>query len=94
VYLETRKSRQRHWEVPHSVVVNGTGKEEHQVEQKLKSLAGHAANPAPAESAIREAIGAGLYETASYEETNKDGQPGLVVNLHQKNYGPPSHESP
>ncbi len=90
-YLRQREARRRTTVgLPQFVKVEGVGPEAARVlEAALKPLAGKPIDPATLATYLTRLTGTGRYEAADYRMTQIDGQEGIVVRVHEKEYAPP-----
>lgn len=88
-YVAARRARQKQWAQPRSVAVNGAGKADSEVAAQFETLVQKPSTPLDVQRALEDLQGGGIYESALYQETEKDGEPELEVKLDKKNYGPP-----
>jgi NTE family protein len=90
-YLQARKARERHAvPVPQFVKVEGTNLQAaRHLEGFLQPLAGKPIDDARVNKLLTRLTGIGKYDSADYGLANRDGQDGLIVTVHEKNYAPP-----
>ncbi len=91
-YMELRQShRKSDIAVPQFVKVQGaTPVAEKNIERFLQSQAGKPINTDELEGLLNRLTGIGRYDTAGYQLTQKNGQDGLLVTVHEKLYAPPT----
>ncbi|MGH9550724.1 MAG: BamA/TamA family outer membrane protein, partial [Terriglobales bacterium] len=91
-YLERRHShRKNEIAVPQFVKVQGdTPEAEKNIERFLQPQAGKPINTDQLEGLLTRLTGIGRYDTAGYQLTQKNGQDGLLVTVHEKLYAPPT----
>lgn len=91
-YLEQRKERVKtDIPVPQFVEVRGTNQQTAQsLQHFLQPLVGKPINVPPMEDMFNRLTGIGKFDSVDYWLTEKDGKTGLVVNVHEKNYAPPT----
>ena len=90
-HLQSRMARkQTDVPVPQFVKVEGTdpGTAKH-MEEFLASLAGKPVDNAKLDKLLTRLTGFGKFDWAGYQIANRDGQSGLVITVHEKNYAPP-----
>ena len=90
-YLQQRASRERHLiPVPQFVKVEGTNTEAaRHLERFLRPIAGKPINDKQLDTMLTRLTGIGKYDSAEYQLAKRDGQDGIVVTVHEKNYAPP-----
>jgi NTE family protein len=91
-YMERRKAHQKSdVPVPQFVKVQGANPlAEQNIERFLRSQAGKPINTNRLEGLLTRLTGVGRYDTAGYQMTEQNGQPGLLVTMHEKLYAPPT----
>jgi NTE family protein len=91
-YMERRHShRKSDIAVPQFVKVQGANPvAEKNIERFLQPQAGKPINTDELEGLLTRLTGIGRYDTASYQLTQKNGQDGLLVTMHEKLYAPPT----
>jgi len=91
-YLQERRERvQTKLPVPQSVEVRGTNEQAAKaLEYYLRSLAGHPIDPPALENRLNRLTGVGRFDSVDYWLEQEDGRTALVVNVHEKSYGPPT----
>jgi NTE family protein len=91
-YMERRKEREKSQiPVPQFVKVEGASPvAEENIGRFLQAQAGKPINTKRLESLLTRLTGIGRYDTAGYQITQRDGQDGLLVTLHEKLYAPPT----
>ncbi len=90
-YLQARKARERHAvPVPQFVKVEGTNPEAaRHLEEFLAPLAGKPIDDTRVNRLLTRLTGIGKYDSVDYQLASRDGQNGLIVTVHEKNYAPP-----
>ena len=89
-YLADRASRRRNAPVPQFVEVAGTKPElAKPIEKDLSDVVGKPVNNTEIQQALTRVLGNGRYSTLSYQMTDKNGEPGLLVQADPKPYAPP-----
>ncbi len=90
-YLQERKARERHAvPVPQFVKVEGTNPQAaRHLEEFLEPLAGKPIDDARVNKLLTRLTGIGKFDSADYRLANRDGQDGLIITVHEKNYAPP-----
>ncbi len=90
-YLERRTDRLRgEVPVPQFVKVEGANPEaEVNLERFLHSEVGKPIDKDRLEGLLTRLTGIGRYDTAGYQITKRNGQVGLLINMHEKVYAPP-----
>ncbi len=77
--------------IPQFVKVQGANPvAEENIERFLQSQAGKPIDSNRLESLLTRLTGIGRYDTAGYQITQQNGQDGLLVTLHEKQYAPPT----
>ena len=91
-YMERRHShRKNEIAVPQFVKVQGANPvAEKNIERFLQPQAGKPINTGELEGLLTRLTGIGRYDTAGYQLTQKNGQDGLLVTVHEKLYAPPT----
>ena len=91
-YMERRQShRKSDIAVPQFVKVQGaTPEAEKNIELFLQPQAGKPINTNELEGLLTRLTGIGRYDTAGYQMTQRNGQDGLLVTMHEKLYAPPT----
>jgi NTE family protein len=89
-YLEARDARKQSLiPVPHFVRVEGTNSEPRtQLERSLKPLVDKPIDALALEDTLDRLTGTGRYDSSSYRMGEENGQMGLIVTVHEKNYAP------
>ncbi len=89
-YLERREARTLQTPVPRFVEVTGTtpalGR---RIEKRLSPDIGKPVDNVNLEQQFTRIAGTGRFASLSYRLTDKDGKPGLLVNVEEKSYSPP-----
>jgi NTE family protein len=76
--------------VPQFVAVEGTNAEaEKHLEHFLEPLAGKPVEADKVEKYLARLAGIGKYDSVGYSLTKREGQDGLLITVHEKNYAPP-----
>jgi NTE family protein len=90
-YLQARAARKRtDAPVPQFIQVQGTSEHEAtDVARYLKSFQGKPLDPQKLDKVLTRITGVGRYDSAGYRLTERNGQPGLLVQVVEKNYAPP-----
>lgn len=90
-YLQARAARKRtDVPVPQFIQVQGTSEHEAMdVARYLKSFQGQPLDPQKLDKVLTRITGVGRYDSAGYRLTERNGQPGLLVQVVEKNYAPP-----
>ena len=89
-YLAQRAARRRTAEAPYFVQVQGTSpRVAEAVEEHLRDNVGKPIVPARLGSQFLDLMGEGRFASLSYQMTSKNQQPGLLVTVTEKPYGPP-----
>lgn len=90
-YLQQRKARERHAvSVPQFVKVEGTDPQTaRRLEKFLAPLAGKPVDNPRLNNLLTRLTGTGKFDSADYALANRDGQDGLLITVHEKNYAPP-----
>ncbi len=91
-YLEARVARKQSLvPIPRFVRVEGTSPEgQKQLEHSLKSLVDNPIDQQSLETILNRLTGIGRYDSAGYQMGEENGQAGLIVTVHEKNYAPPA----
>ncbi len=91
-YLDQRKQRLKtSVPVPQFIEVRGTSpKSSQEVARFLQPLKGKPINVPEMEHMFHQLDGMGRFDSVDYWLTEKNGQAGLVVSVHEKNYAPPT----
>jgi NTE family protein len=91
-YMDHRKAhRKSDIPVPQFVKVQGASPvAEENIGRFLKSQAGKPIDTNQLEGLLTRLTGIGRYDTAGYQITQQNGQPGLLVTMHEKLYAPPT----
>jgi NTE family protein len=91
-YLEGRRARKQSLvPIPQFVRVEGTSPERRkQLERSLKSLVDKPIDPQSLERILSRITGIGRYDSSDYKMGEENGQTGLIVAVHEKNYAPPT----
>jgi NTE family protein len=89
-YLANRNSRRRTAPVPKFVEVVGTRPDmANAMEKQMSSLAGEPVETKKIDQEMMAIVGQGRFATATYSMMEKNGEPGLKVQVEQKSYAPP-----
>jgi NTE family protein len=89
---EARKRREA--PVPQFIQVEGTNERGAvDVARYLKSFQGKPLDPQKLDEVLTRLTGVGRYDSASYRWTRQNGQPGLLVQVVEKNYAPPTMQT-
>jgi NTE family protein len=90
-YLQARDARKQSLlPVPHFVRVEGTSPEERkQLEHSLKPLADKPIDPQLLGRILNRLTGIGRYDSSDYQLGEENGQTGLIITVHEKDYAPP-----
>jgi NTE family protein len=90
-HLRAREARKRREApVPQFIQVEGTNERGAvDVARYLKSFQGKPLDPQKLDEVLTRLTGVGRYDSASYRLTKQNGQPGLLVQVVEKNYAPP-----
>ncbi|HLK04132.1 MAG TPA: patatin-like phospholipase family protein [Candidatus Acidoferrum sp.] len=90
-YLNHRAARKRtDVPVPQFVKVEGTdASTAKHMEEFLASLAGKPIDNAKMDKLLTRLTGLGKFDSVGYQIADRDGQSGLVITVHEKNYAPP-----
>jgi NTE family protein len=91
-YLRTRDARLRSIiPTPQFVRVEGVSLESQKhIERFLRPVVGRPLNTKSLEGLLTRLTGTGKYDSASYQLTKVNGQDGLLVNVQEKSYAPPT----
>jgi len=91
-YLAGRDARKQSLvPIPRFVRVEGTSPEgRKQLERSLKSLVDKPIDPQVLGKLLNRLTGIGRYDSSGYQMGEENGQTGLVVTVHEKNYAPPT----
>ncbi len=91
-YMERRKAHQkRDIPVPQFVQVQGANPlAQENIQRFLRSQAGKPIDTRQLEGLLTRLTGVGRYDTAGYQITQRNGQNGLLVTMHEKLYAPPT----
>ena len=91
-YMERREGLEKSAiPIPQFVKVQGANPvAEENIERFLQSQAGKPIDSDRLESLLTRLTGIGRYDTAGYQITQQNGQDGLLVTLHEKQYAPPT----
>jgi NTE family protein len=91
-YLAARDARKQSLvPIPQFVRVEGVSPEgQKQLERSLKSLVDKPIDPQMLGRILDRLMGIGRYDSSSYQLGEEDGQTGLIVTVHEKNYAPPT----
>ena len=91
-YMERRKALEKSAiPIPQFVKIQGANPvAEENIERFLQSQAGKPIDSDRLESLLTRLTGIGRYDTAGYQITQQNGQDGLLVTLHEKQYAPPT----
>jgi NTE family protein len=78
--------------VPQFIKVEGadTAQQSENIEHYLAPLAGKPLDTDKLDRALTRLTGVGRYDTVGYRITERDGQQGLVIQVSEKNYAPPT----
>ena len=90
-YLQQRKAREQTLvPVPQFVKVEGTNPlAARQLEKFLQPLAGKPIDNARLSKLLTRLTGIGKYDSTDYRLASRDGQNGLIVTVHEKDFAPP-----
>jgi NTE family protein len=90
-YLQKRKNREQTLvPVPQFVKVEGTSPTAaRQLERFLQPLAGKPIDDAQLSKLLTRLTGIGKYDSTDYRLATRDGQSGLMITVHEKDYAPP-----
>ena len=90
-YLAKRKRREKvNVPVPTFVEVRGvSGESTKELQTYLQPLVGKPVDPTATDSILNRLTGSGRFDSADYWLAEENGQTGLIVNMHEKSYGPP-----
>jgi NTE family protein len=90
-HLRAREARKRREApVPQFIQVEGTNERGAvDVARYLKSFQGKPLDSQKLDEVLTRLMGVGRYDSASYRLTRQNGQPGLLVQVVEKNYAPP-----
>jgi NTE family protein len=90
-YVAAKNARiQTEVPTPQFVRVEGTNAQAaRQIERFLHPLIGKPIDDAKTDQLLTRLTGIGKYASADYRITSRDGQPGLLVTVHEYNYAPP-----
>jgi NTE family protein len=89
-YLAHRNSRRRTAPIPKFVEVTGTSPEVAKaMEKQMTPLVGQPVEAATIDQEMTTIVGMGRFSTSTYSMTEKNGEPGLLVQPEQKSYAPP-----
>jgi len=89
-YLAERAARRLKAPVPQFVQVAGTSKTPaNSIAKNLQNIAGKPVEAAALQEQLLDLIGEGRFSTVSYQMTNQNNKPGLLVTATEKSYSPP-----
>jgi len=89
--VTVRQSKRRPVPVPNFVEVTGaSGDVRKGLQHQLASLAGHPINPDELDQKLMDVTGLGRFDRATYRDTERDGQHGLLIEAQEKDYAPPT----
>ena len=89
-YLANREARQRSAPIPEFVAVTGTGPRlARDIEREMTGIEGNPVDAAEMQEAILYLQGLGRFNNLSYQTTERNGQPGLLIVAEEKQYAPP-----
>jgi NTE family protein len=93
-YLRGREARKRtEAPTPQFVTVQGTSeKEATDVSRYLKSFPGKPLDTQKLDHVLTRLTGVGRFDSAGYRITEQNGQPGLLIQVVEKNYAPPTFQ--
>jgi NTE family protein len=92
-YVQDRDARKKTLApVPQFINVEGadTAQQKENVEHYLAPLAGKPLDPDKLDRALTRLTGVGRYDTVGYRITEREGQQGLLIQVSEKNYAPPT----
>jgi len=91
-YFEERKARERtSVAVPQFVLVEGTNPRSAQhLQEFLRPLVGTPIDTATLEHFMTRLTGLGKYDAANYRLSDRDGQTGLLISVHEMRFAPPT----
>jgi NTE family protein len=94
-HIRAREARKRREApVPQFIQVEGTNERGAvDVARYLKSFQGKPLDPQKLDEVLTRLTGVGRYDSASYRWTRQNGQPGLLVQVVEKNYAPPTMQT-
>jgi NTE family protein len=94
-YVQAREERkQKDTPVPQLVKVEGTNEHEAiDVARYVQRFQGKPVEPQKLDEVLTRLTGMGRYDSAGYRITQQDGQPGLLVQVVEKNYAPPMFQT-
>jgi NTE family protein len=87
-----RRAARKRGEVPAPQFIHVQGIDEHgatDVARYVKSFQGKPFDPRTLDHVLTWLTGVGRYDSAGYQLTKENGQPGLLVQVAEKNYAPP-----
>jgi NTE family protein len=92
LYLEQRQQRMKSdVPVPQFLEVRGTNPQAaRSLEHFLRPLLGKPIDVPPMEDMLNRLTGIGKFDSVDYWLEDKNGQTGLIVNVHEKSYAPPT----
>ncbi|HEX8896657.1 MAG TPA: patatin-like phospholipase family protein [Terriglobales bacterium] len=89
-YLANREARQRSAPIPEFVAVTGTGPHlARDIEHEMTDVNGNTVNASEMQERILYLQGLGRFNNLSYQMTDRNGQPGLLIMAEEKQYAPP-----
>lgn len=89
-YLANREAQQRSAPVPEFVAVTGTGPRlARDIEHQMADVEGNPVDAAKMQERILYLQGLGRFRNLSYQMTERNGQPGLLIVAEEKQYAPP-----
>jgi len=94
-YLEARKARKRsEAPAPQFLKIEGASeKGEEFASRYLKSFVGKPLDTEKLDEVLTRMTGVGRYDSAGYQLTQENGQPGLLIQVVEKNYAPPMFQT-
>ncbi len=92
-YVQYRDARKKILApVPQFIKVEGadTAQQKENIERYLAPLAGKPLDPDKLDRALTRLTGVGRYDTVGYRVAEREGQQGLLIQVSEKNYAPPT----
>ena len=91
-YVRDRDSRkQTTTAVPQLIQVEGTSAQaQEDIRRYLKNFVGKPLNPDKLDPALTQLTGSGRYDTLNYGMVERDGKPGLLIVVKEKDFAPPT----
>jgi NTE family protein len=92
-YVQDRDTRKKTLApVPQFITVEGadTAQQKENIERYLAPLAGKPLDADKLDRALTRLTGVGRYDTVGYRVAERDGQQGLLIQVSEKNYAPPT----